>query len=253
MQSLFLIQNFNDLYVNLVMIKAEIISGNWASNLNVNSFNEEAIKKMQAIADYINELLSIQQNESEKINQLYVFLKYKYIACALCDEMFLNIKWKNVHGIEDISHMWLNCSLEMRNFQTNNAGVQIYKNIEDLLTSYDFEHKKDLAFLYLYLLGIGFQGGGNVKLVQTYKSKLYNFIYNEKNIMYASDKLYSDIYDVVLTGQMKTRPKETKVTYIVSFCLFIYTCASYVIWSRSTAPLFKLINQAVQYLSGDFA
>ena len=98
---------------------------------------------------------------------------FKYVAAALADEVLVNLEWLG-------KDRWVDFLLEDYFFGTTVAGDRVFTNINRLLGAQNPSSSMS-CFLYLGLLGLGFEGryrgsddGGSIA---NYKKELFQSVY----------------------------------------------------------------------------
>ena len=110
--------------------------------LNVGSFVDFTQEKLE-------QFLSMQFDNDFALND-YVVKEAKYALIAWVDEIFINSKWLG----QDI---WKAQPLESKLFFSYSAGETIFKKIDQIVEKHD-SSRSDLLYIYLTILGLGFEG-----------------------------------------------------------------------------------------------
>lgn len=159
----FVLENFRNYYYQLTKQLDRLLE------LDELSSTEGAVVEIQ------NELLNFINTQIQKIDSVYDGIDRKllrkgiYLQTALSDELFLKSDWKG-------KEIWKQSMLEHRVFNTQHAGDQVFKDIEDIIAN-PFKTSKALIALYLLVLSLGFEGKMSTESIATYKKYLHKILY----------------------------------------------------------------------------
>lgn len=171
----------------------------------------------------------------------------RYLMAVLSDEIFLHFPFDGVKS-------WHLSILEGQLFHTQIAGELVFRRLDALLASRDLL-KKDLAKIYLFILGLGFRGQYNRPedqgLIKAYQDQLFYFIQGHTSKFYtqAYGPLQSQPYEYTLIGTPSKGLADLK-TWIKYGYIFvvIYLAFSHFIWYSITTGLKKDV-QKILHLS----
>lgn len=182
----FLLKFFQDFYKDLLNLKASVLLKSTRTVKKVVNKRSESLLKTaehKDAADVLDTLaykLEEQALDAKRFGGVLgesIYKEAQYIMAALADEIFLGL------SMWDGRHYWEMNLLEQRLFGTHVAGEKFFKNLDSFLTLNE-PLRKDLGFLYLTALGLGFRGqfrGENDKgKLADYKEKLFFYLYQEK-------------------------------------------------------------------------
>jgi type VI secretion system protein ImpK len=202
-------------------------------------------------------LLARQQHESEREDGHYgaeVYARAKYAFAAIADEIFL----RSEGAARDA---WMGQLLEAAVFRSQRAGEKVFENIDDL-TSDRSTSAADLARIYLFVLGLGFQGkyrdrsDASPALAEA-RRKLYHVIYKrDPRPLTETDRLVPDAYaetadDAVGSELAYRRPW----IWALVIAVVLWLGASHLLWRNAVRDLEPLLQEvfeasAVQPVTG---
>ena len=257
----FIIENFKFFYEQVVLCKAAALSGKSIkiqtneieeNNLNTEDFlGEEAlgssVEGAKSICEHLEIILSEQRIRVQKSGGDYVSRYYseaEYIMTALADEIFLNLEWSG-------RNQWENNLLETKLFGSHVAGEKFFSNLDLYLKNRDVS-ARDIGVLYLWALGLGFQGkykGGDVSVLQDYKDKLYEFLFfkNPKNINLQQETFFKEAYNYTINVQeVKKLPSLRYYNMTILGIMVGYFVFSTGLWLSAVHPISKEIKEIIE-------
>jgi len=174
-----------------------------------------------------------------------LFEKAKYAMAALADEHFLRRD-------SAASKEWQKGLLESALFETQCAGEQLFKEIDDLRKQ-GRGNVEDLARLYLAVLGLDFQGKflgekDAGKAIERIRHELFRIIYAREPIPLESSipKIVPAAYEATAeAGQGRELPYLRPWIFALAMLFIVWIAAGHVIWTAAIAPLEPLVQQIV--------
>lgn len=202
-----------------------------------------ALHTAQKISNTLFYFLSEQTMEAKQLGGSLgesLYQEAQYIMAVLADEIFLNLHEWSAHFI------WKDHLLEQRLFRSHNGGDRFFTNLSALLSLND-PIRKDLGFVYLNALGLGFRGKfrgfKDQGALQKYKSRLFDFLYHKKPDLFEEKKLLFPQTVEFNSTQLVSRPimKESKRWgLILVFSITSYLLFSYATWYATSHHLHKI-------------
>ena len=119
--------------------------GAWEDSYNIVSFSSFVDFAQTKIKDFL-----VLQFKNDFALEGKVVQEAKYALVAWVDEIFINSKWLG-------SKAWQASPLEVKIFDTREAGEKVFENIDELVNKNDSQ-RSDLLHVYLTILGLGFKG-----------------------------------------------------------------------------------------------
>lgn len=189
-------------------------------------------------------LIGRQQHESERDEGRHGAEEYaraKYAMAALADEIFLRPESK-AHDA------WVGHLLEAALFRSQRAGEKFFENIEDIAGDRS-PAAADVARIYLYVLGLGFQGkyrdhpDAAAALFEA-RRKLYYVVYKrEPRPLRDDDRIIPEAYaetadDAVRSELPYRRPWVWALVVVILFWLG----ASHLLWRQAISDLEPLVE-----------
>lgn len=245
----YLLKLYHQFYLELMRLKNMAQTGNW-----VYSFEEEiehqgdpgrtGAVSSSMIFQRLVRLLNQQEKEAAKKGGDFGVKLYndaRYIMCAVSDEVFLTLKWT---GQEN----WSKSLLETRFYGTNAGGELFYKKINEILQKQDPVYS-EIAIMYLYALSLGFRGkfhGVNDEgQINTYKQRLYQFLYKVKPSLDGNFKMiFPEAYRHTLEKKNKIEVPGIRRWYgILAGTFTVILAASFFLWERMTTDLNSIVLQ----------
>ncbi len=261
----FIINNFREFYREIVLSKALAFSGQTfdvkTEDLTLDSGQEspqdiQALSHTQTLARRI--FLSLELllgKQLSKVSEaggefsLNYYQEALYIMASLADEIFLNLKWSG-------RSEWENNLLESRFFGTHTAGVTFFEKLDTYLATRD-PSSRDIGTLYLWALGLGFQGkyrgADNQSDIKQYKRKLYYFImWRESQLFSGKSALFSTAYESTIDNSItKDLPNPRRYLMIFLGVLMTLFMLSGVIWYSAAHKLYQTIDAIINQEKGD--
>jgi len=169
----FLVRQFRAFYAELSLLRRDIERGAVVVN-GEDAGEEDAAQSAAALQARLGAELQAQQQAvrrrgGESLVERYRLVKYAMVALA--DEVFLQMPWEG-------REYWYNHLLETREFDSQNAGTQVFEIIDRTLQRQAAE--LDVATVYLYVLALGFEGQyrdtRDDTALNEYRERLYRHI-----------------------------------------------------------------------------
>lgn len=243
-QESFIYRFFNSYYSELLREKQRALS---KAGVHLSKLESSKVKKL--VEQIIGRLESFLRDSEEQALKggAYIQSGYKevqYIAVALTDEVFLNLKWQG-------QEVWDSNILESRLFNTRKAGIKIFEELDAFLERHD-TMRTDIAAVYHQVLALNFQGkyrgGGNLSDLDTYMGKLYEFIYNQ------SPKVFTHDYDLFPESLEHTMEEATpqrlpdphRWYYLYLGGVFAFLLMTYIVWFDSTFEVKTALYEIIQ-------
>ncbi|SCU76719.1 conserved hypothetical protein [Cupriavidus necator] len=143
----------------------------------------------------------------------------RYLKAVLADEILLNADWAGRAA-------WHGHLLESTLFRTNVAGDQVFRRIEQLLLDRE-PSRRNLARLYLFTLGLGFQGrfrGADAEArLRSLREELYEFIYQRRPDLGGRERVLSEPAYAHTLSHIAPRKLPTLTRWTVVFLLGLAT------------------------------
>lgn len=206
--------------------------------------------KIRAISEQIIAKLELFLRDSEEQalkGGAYIQSGYKtaqYIAVALTDEIFLNLKWQG-------QSYWDKNILESRLFNTRKAGEKIFQDLNDFLEQNDIL-RSDIGAIYLHALALGFQGkyrdSHDIAAIDVYMGRLYEFIYRQSPKVFTHDyALFPETYGhTIEDAEPQKLPDPYRWYYYYLGGVFLFLFMTYVMWFDSTFEVKTALYELIQ-------
>jgi type VI secretion system protein ImpK len=167
----------------------------------------------------------------------------RYAMAALADEVFLNADWEG-------RRPWKGHLLEAHLYESRRAGEAIFERIDELLDHPD-PARNDLAYIYLMLLGLGFQGKyrdhpNGASVLAAYGRRLFVFLaQREPELQETTHHLFPEAYERFPGGRTGVRLPHLR-PWILAFLLLlvIWLLVAHGVWQGLTAELEGLVQGA---------
>lgn len=195
------------------------------------------------IQQTIQNLLTNQMDIAIKQGGEFVASYYKeaqYLMVAYTDELFLNLDWGS-------KIIWENNLLESRMYNTHVAGEAFFDMLDTYLKTRD-PATKDLGTIYLWILGLGFQGkyrGIDDKgALKRYRQQLYRFILNkDPDFATTKTRVFPKAYGTTVKNNLLVKLPNPRF-YNWSFwgVILLFFIGSFFIWYKETSPLRKMVD-----------
>lgn len=240
-ESLILLQ-FRAFYAELLRIKLQVERGTYVSSVLEDEEDDGGARDIQ------QQLMSIfHTHEQEASREGGAPLQKRckraqYAMAALADEILLNIDWR---GWE----YWYNNLLEMRRFNSQNAGERVFQIIDDLIE--DRSPPTDVTAVYLYTIVLGFEGqyrdDTDRTPIEERQRQLYQKLRSQEAQRLTGDQpLSTEAYRYTLDGgRIQLLPNLR--AWVGSFGLVFaaYLVVSTIIWWWYTTDLANLAQQII--------
>lgn len=172
----------------------------------------------QAMNRHLLNLLEVQTLQSRRDSSRFEMedvADARYLKAVLADEILLNADWAG--RAEWPAHL-----LESTLFRTNVAGDQVFARIEQLLLDRE-PSRRNLARLYLFALGLGFQGrfrGADAgERLRSLREELYAFIYQRRPDLGGRERVLGEAAYAHTLSHIAPRKLPTLTRYSVVFVL----------------------------------
>jgi type VI secretion system protein ImpK len=168
-----LVNQFRSFYAELVRLKRQVRQGTYMPVGDAEDQEDAtataADLQQQFVSMFNTQEQAVRRQGGESLRQRYRLVQYAMVA--LTDEVFLNVDWEG-------RDYWYDHLLESRQFDSQNAGVQVFNIIDRLLEQRSSE--VDVATVYLYVLTLGFEGqyreDADSSTLVEYRERLYEHI-----------------------------------------------------------------------------
>ena len=176
-----------------------------------------------------------------------LFARVIYVFAAFADDVMLESHWV---GRDE----WVRAPLEVKLFGSQSAGEEIFNDIDNGLSKYEFG-KRDLAKIYLMALNLGFEGkykGTQSEVdIRRYKARLFELI-NDRGPenSEATKSFLGSVYRYNQTGgapEMMSYLKPWIIT--ISAIGGLYLLGSHLIWEYMIAVLDDQVTATIEQLS----
>ena len=194
----------------------------------------------EALSKRLSELLELQAAEAKWMGGEAAerYPDAQYAMAALADELFTFSEWEGQAS-------WPTFSLERKLHHSTAADVELFRRMDTLLKeSPDSPIARDLARVYLLVLGAGFQGKWRpfelVRPVAEYRRRLYEYIYGTDPLMlYSSDrKVFPAAASRTLQGHAVSRfTAAQRWAAILVVLVVTYAVVAHLAWARVSADL----------------
>ncbi len=198
-----------------------------------------------AVRERLLATLERQAAGAARIGGLYgaeTFQAAQYVMAALADEVFLQLDWPGRDA-------WQANLLESRLFGTHRAGEEVFLRLDALLQSRDPIYT-DLAKVYLFALGLGFQGryrdtAGGAARLEEYRRQLFDSIANrEPRLQGGAEPLFAQAYASTLADAEEVRlPYLRRWVVAASAVAGVWLVAQWRLWVELTEDLWPLVLQ----------
>lgn len=176
-----------------------------------------------------------------------LFERVIYVFAAFADDAMLKSQWA---GREE----WIRAPLEVKLFGSQSAGEQIYSDIDDKLSKYEFG-KSDLARIYLQALNMGFEGRfrgrASEKIIANYKSRLFELINDRSATNDEANKSFlGSIYQYHQSAgapEMMSYLKPWLLT--IGAITLLYLLGTHLIWIHMISILDDQVISTIEQLS----
>lgn len=194
----------------------------------------------------LQQVLSDQMATAIKQGGEYVAAYYQeaqYLMVAYTDEVFLNLNW----GEQKI---WENNLFESRMYNTHVAGSAVFDRLDIFLKTRD-PATRDIASIYLWILGLGFKGkyrnDTNQTPIAQYRKRLYKFITDSDPAFTSStSKSCSEAYNYTIKDSMLLQlPNPKWYNWSFWIVILLFFIISYIVWLHETSPLRETIHEII--------
>jgi|TARA_A100001011_G_scaffold209811_1_gene218068 type VI secretion system protein ImpK len=176
-----------------------------------------------------------------------LFARVIYVFAAFADDVMLESHWV---GRDE----WVRAPLEVKLFGSQSAGEEIFNDIDNGLSKYEFG-KRDLAKIYLMALNLGFEGkfkGTQSEVdIRRYKVRLFELINDRApENSEATKSFLGSVYRYNQTGgapEMMSYLKPWIIT--ISAIGGLYLLGSHLIWEYMIAVLDDQVTATIEQLS----
>jgi type VI secretion system protein ImpK len=176
-----------------------------------------------------------------------LFARVIYVFAAFADDVMLESHWV---GRDE----WVRAPLEVKLFGSQSAGEEIFNDIDNGLSKYEFG-KRDLAKIYLMALNLGFEGkfkGTQSEVdIRRYKARLFELINDRApENSEATKSFLGSVYRYNQTGgapEMMSYLKPWIIT--ISAIGGLYLLGSHLIWEYMIAVLDDQVTATIEQLS----
>jgi type VI secretion system protein ImpK len=201
--------------------------------------------QIQCALNILQDFLKEQEARIQEQQGLFARSAYKeaqYIMAALADEILLSIENMEVRSFLEYN------LLEQKLFGTHIAGERFFTNLDSFLAEKN-PLNKELGYLYLSALGLGFLGKYRTLKTQTdeldqYRERLFQTLYDERPSLFTLPQmLFPDVLgSTLIIPRMQPSSAYKKWSVALATTLGIYMLISYGLWYSVTAPLRSIIR-----------
>lgn len=241
----FLVHQFRSFYAELARLKQQVEQGTYVSVSEEESEegaspNTAADLQQQFVSMFNTQEQSVRRRGGEALQQRYKLVQYAMVALA--DEVFLNLDWRG-------RDYWYDHLLESRQFDSQNAGVQVFDIIDRILQ--ERSSKVDVATVYLYILTLGFEGQyrdtPDASALTEYRERLHQHIQRrEPQKLDANRPLSMSAYRHTLDqGQVQLLPNLRWWVGSLVVTGVLYLVASTTLWWWYTDDLMDLAREVL--------
>lgn len=239
-----LINFFREFYQAFLIHKAVALTGlPYGTNLTEAVSSEASNNTMtHKIQQDLEGLLNLQMEyavrQTGELGAVY-YRQAQYVMVAFTDEIFLRLDWPE-------RRIWESHLFESRMYGTHVAGSEVFQQIDTYLRDQD-PSSRDLGAIYLWILGLGFQGkyhgmSDQRGLVQT-KNALYSFVVNPcpnvKNAALFFPQAYGATIQDASTVDLPN-PRLYNWSFLAVIAVFIVL--SWGVWYKETSPLRSMVH-----------
>lgn len=170
------------------------------------------------------------------------FREAEYLMAALADEVFIYLRWEG-------QKQWERNILEAQLFHTSIAGEQFFEKLEHLIQTND-PMRRDLAVLYLLVLGLGFRGRyrdvDDAGKLEWYRQQLLQVINGHGSRLYnpnMQERLVEQCYDhTVADAPAKGLPDVKFWLILFAVTVVIYLMITYGLWYKIVKDMDQAVN-----------
>lgn len=237
----FLLLQFRELYREVIR---------WKQKVGRNAFREESgspeapaalapVIWQALVAQLDRQTIAVRRGGGEYAAE--VFREAQYVMAALADEVFLHLEWEGREA-------WRANLLEEKLFQSHRAGEVVFQRIDRILRSRD-PIETELAKVYLFALGLGFQGRfrgpGGSERIDTYRRQLHAFVTNEDpDAQKAPKLLFPEAYLSTLDlGEGRRLPYVRRWVGAAVLLLLLWITVSHQVWRGLVEDMEPLIDR----------
>lgn len=207
--------------------------------------------KAEALQLILNELYETLQRQAmiaaQKGGEFAVtyYKEAQYAMAALTDELFLNLP-----GFTGKQY-WSENLIESRLYGTHDSGERLFDYIAQFLRDRDAT-RKDIAEIYLLVLGVGFKGKfrgmPDQRQLDFFRRELYIFINHEDPQLYSgTDRLFSQAYTHTLDDGVPERFQDVKFwTGAFASVFGALLLISFIMWSSATSDVEEMSETIIQ-------
>ena len=169
----------------------------------------------------------------------------QYAMAALTDELFLNLP-----GFSGKQY-WSENLIENRLYGTHDSGERLFDYIDHFLKERDAT-RKDIAEVYLLVLGVGFKGKyrgmPDQRQLDFFRRELYIFINHEEPQLYTGDdRLFSQAYSHTLDDGVAGQFKDVRFwTGAFASVFGLLLLVSFVMWSSATSDVEEIAETIIK-------
>jgi type VI secretion system protein ImpK len=241
----FLIQQFRELYREVIRLKSRVQHGDWAFDLaQAEEGDPGAEAAPSAIWQRLLTLLERQDLAARRRGGDFaaeVYRHARYVMAALADEVFLHLDWPGREA-------WGDHLLESKLFGSHRAGEVVFERIDELLRQRDAVYV-ELAKVYLLALSLGFEGKFRGRPdaaahLDAYRKRLFHFIFNQNPRLYqGAEHLMPGTYASTLDqGRPRKLPYLKRWFLAGAVLIALWIGASYLAWN----PLIKNMTPSIE-------
>jgi len=242
LQQSLILNFFREFYQQLLIQKAFALTGENPVADGTTPFSGDPL--YQQIQNVLAQLLESQAQEAIKQGGDAFGAYYKeaqYLMTAYADEVFLTLEWSQ-------QLMWENNLLESRIYGTHMAGQAVFANLDQYLARRGAINK-DMGMLYLWVLGLGFEGGYRGEEdddINHYKERLYRLI-TGKRLTTTQQVLFPEAYATTIVEQsFRQLPNPMLYNWVLAGTVGLFCLGSWFVWESQTSQLRGIISEILE-------
>ena len=244
---------FRDFYTRLSDLGAEIEADPWRFTKTAgDAVEDRSAARVQAVTYVRNRLRQFLQQQRAELGRRLghegaeQLDEAQYVMAALADEIFVNLEWEGRSS-------WAHELLETHMFGSHVSGEQVFERAEALLAEEeDTERDRDLGFIYLSAISLGFlgkyRGAADDGSLQSLRRRLFTFVTRGRTTLADDiDPLFPQAVENTLVSTESLRlPPVRRWTFIVIVLLAAYLVVAHFVWMDVSSGLRDVSQQMAQ-------
>lgn len=229
---------FRTFYTELLRLRAQVLRSRNLNLKRASGYTEDSVfmdvhETSETLANFLREQAIMAKKEwGHTAEQIYQ--EAQYIMASFADETFLALPgWPG-------RRFWQNNLIEQKLFKTHIGGKSLFARLEDFLARTDKTHK-DLGFLYLTVLGLGFRGQyrgfDDKNYIQHCKERLFAYLYEEKSHdLFEDMHLFPQTYSATISRPLASplMQEMQKWSWLFLSAVVGYIVLAYGVWFGAT-------------------